>query len=161
MIKDLENRSLETPAGIDTPSEESLEEILASIRKIMDPAAPAAEPYNLKKDHRTASAAKEESPSIPLVLTKKSAPQDVLVLKKKSDPLEIVQQKTNPAEKRAHMPSANAEKSSEKKGGLESLVKSSVSSLVQAWLEKNLPEIVEKVVKEEIQKLLDPRHKNQ
>ena len=121
-------------------NDENMEEILASIREIISsdedvsiPPAPSLKPLPLCKPEERSS--KDES----TYTSRKS--EDVLVLTKKS-------------------PVLKAETSFLKKEGkspLESLISSSLTPLIQTWLEKNLSILVEKIVKEEIKTLLSPQ----
>ncbi|MFN7662928.1 MAG: DUF2497 domain-containing protein [Alphaproteobacteria bacterium] len=118
--------------------EESLEEILSSIRKIMEPSlTPMAETPS-KKVTRP-----------PLVAPK----EDVLVLRKKADI--SVKETLSEAKPAPKVSSAGSGKSP-----LETMILTSMNPLIKSWIEKNLSQIVEKIVREEIQRLLNPSHKS-
>lgn len=118
--------------------EESLEEILSSIRKIMEPSlTPTVETPSKKATTPPPVASKEE----------------VLVLRKKAD---ISVKETSSEAK----PAPKVSSAASSKSPLETMILTSMNPLIKSWIEKNLPQIVEKIVKEEIQRLLNPSHKS-
>lgn len=134
-------------------TEESMEEILASIRKIMDAPSLVAQDKNLSPNAIPSS----ES----LLLARETSPkgEDVLVLTKKSNPSAQLSSKESKPLMPVRELFSGSSTPREGKNPFESLVTSSLSPLIQSWLEKNLATIVEKVVKEELRKLLDSHSK--
>ncbi|OFW90281.1 MAG: hypothetical protein A2977_03915 [Alphaproteobacteria bacterium RIFCSPLOWO2_01_FULL_45_8] len=127
-------------------AEETMEEILASIRQIMDPAQNQNVPL-------------QPSPHRPLPETEKRE-DNVLVLTKKITTPQAEQKETSSDKQRKEPLSPSSQKLEGKSPVLENLVASSLAPLLQDWLAKNLPNMVEKAVKEEFKKLLDPYSKS-
>lgn len=121
-------------------SEESMEEILASIRKIMS--ATSSDSVE-NKEPSPQSAVITPSFTPPVAEAKK----DILVLTKK---LTVVEPKA-PAVSSVKEPKEFFSRP-EGNSVFETLVSSSLTPLIQNWLDKNLETIVEKVVKDELKK---------
>jgi cell pole-organizing protein PopZ len=155
MKKDLEMSEPKITETLQEHAEGDMEEILASIRKIMDPNPQVSTPSPPQSSTSTSSL---DSPQGTIVADKKHS-EDVLVLTRKIAPKssDIKENRSQKSEKESFSPHVSKP---EGKSSLESLVSSSLTPLIQVWLEKNLPNIVEKVVKEEIKKLLDPNSKS-
>lgn len=154
---DLENQNL-----LEDDSEQSMEEIMASIRKIMTPTSSQEENVLQSKENSSVSFSLTSSQDLPpqSISTstefspEKNPPQDeVLVLTKKSPLLEKLR---NASQNPKLNPTPSSQRI-ERKSSLEQLVSSALSPLIQTWLEKNLPNVVEKIVKEEIKTLLNTK----
>jgi cell pole-organizing protein PopZ len=132
---------MEEPNSITVDSnDENMEEILASIREIISSDEGVSTPPapSLKSPPLNTLEERSSKPE-PSHASRKS--EDVLVLTKKSSGLKT---ETSFSKKEGKSP-------------LESLVSSSLTPLIQTWLEKNLSTLVERIVKEEIKTLLSPQ----
>lgn len=123
-------------------SEENMEEILASIRKIMA----SSSQESLDQD---IPSAKEPLPSSAPSISE-AEKKNVLILTKKS-PFLPPKSFPEPSSQKLRGSSVSSENTV-----FETLVSSSLSPLIQNWLDKNLETVVEKVVKEELKKLFSP-----
>lgn len=139
------NQETKTTESTFDHSEESMEEILASIRKIMS--ATASEAVDTKAPSFQPTVI-TPSVSAPTLDTKK----DILVLTKK---LTVLEPKI-PVASTPVSSSVKEVKESfsqpESNNVFETIVSSSLTPLIQSWLDKNLEPIVEKIVKEELKK---------
>jgi cell pole-organizing protein PopZ len=142
------NQETKTTESTFDHSEESMEEILASIRKIMSVTASETPQTKAPSFQPTALT---PSVSAPTTLDTK---KDILVLTKK---LTLLEPKAPVASASAPVSSSVKEVKEafarpESNNVFETIVSSSLTPLIQSWLDKNLETTVEKIVKEELKK---------
>ena len=149
--------------------EPSMEEILASIRRIISedeeeqPAKPAAraEPFRTPEPApRSASVIRPPQPApAPIEQEQKFATEDVEMIRKNvaeamDDEGSIVEAATAEAASKAFMSLSQSVQISDGRGStLEDLVVEMLKPMVKEWLDVNLAEIVEQKVEEEVQRV--------
>lgn len=141
---------------LNQPQDASMEDILSSIRKILDddPKATKKTPEKKKEEPLELTDVVEEETKIDAASASKQAPekpsfQDESLMSPSAlsasiNALSSLKEAINPAPKQSPMHSQTT---------LEEMAKSLLMPLLKDWINQNLPPIVEKIVKEEVQKL--------
>lgn len=129
--------------------EENMEDILNSIRQIMNIEAPCSEKVTepKKKSNSFADIPHISDRKKPLSSNTEAVCDNVLVLQKSA---------RSPLKSSASTTPKNVEKSTKNKEfSLPDLIKESLHVSIEQWVVKNVEPIVEKVVREEIKKMLN------
>jgi cell pole-organizing protein PopZ len=140
---------------LNQPQDASMEDILSSIRKILDedPKSSKKAPAKKKEEPLELTEVVEESvkksPSIPELKTEEPAPSSDTLMSSTALSASVAALSSL---KQAVAPSTHAS-TTQGQTTIEDIAKSLLMPLLKDWINQNLPSLVEKIVKEEVQRL--------